>query len=1213
MMDLDQHTDCPNKNEAGCYGPQPFDIDTSVFKESNRSLRGSIVYYTYEPQTTTCIVSDMINDVKAPLIKLLTQLVEYFKGFRLRMIIVFDLYEIGFDISRDNVYIPSKWATLSHKNFISSAVFQCVSYILEELNVYSERKSSWQVKACKSLHVHVGQLHRMQGRSYIKIPASLSHTQSLVNIKNKGHNCFSLCVMAALHSHEILKAFFIQREKKGLKIPDPGSALYCTLVKQKLSGPNQYEKLLRQNTTVDFSGLYESPSSGVSLIAIDHFEDLNPSISVTVYGHIEKQIMPIRNTRVVRDFHINLLLISDGENFHYIWIKDLSKALGESGKKSHIYCCMCNKQYKNEDALNKHILRCGAGLNSKQQCKPPSETFCRFKQWEMTLRNPYVVYFLFHFYKPSPDATPIAESYCLCLIGPRGYKYLEFYEGSDAVAHFLRRSFELATEVVNLISTTNVPAIWTDSQLQAFEAATVCDFCRQIFSPIDKKTLHHSHTFGTIGGDVGMCTDFEYTGALHNSCNLQARIPPFLNCITVAGNDIFNSILFHGYHDRLIFKSFPLTHKNGKIIGLKLNNILRINVLDNFKEEPLHYLTKQTHEAGGVFSHLNHFAFRNKSIIPDVLKYDFIFPTKFKLTDLKDIAQAAKYSTFLNKKLFDSVSDVCSDEQYRMYRLIKREFKLEGPQQYMEYFLKLKCLSLAGVFQHYRDKHFNNSGLDPIFAWTYGSFAFSCCLLKNRIELEYMKDQSHIEMTDKMIKAGVSVITTHLKASNSTRSESFNPRKKRSEILEIDRSLSYGSALSQALPIGSFESLTESELRDFNYYCPETNTGYGYVFECSLTLPAEYHELYRDLPLWSEKREVIVNDQYDVKCKYKSTYWKNSGRETKRNLLTLYDKIDDCFYYKSLSFMLNHHYKLLNVKRGFKFREEPFLKPYIDYRVEKRNSATSELDRNEEKSFINIIFGKFLSKGINYPSHEFVFTKVRATQLFSRDLFENVEIISDNLSLFQFRKGSGTDYNLRIIGAIVLELGKLALYECYYNKIVPTFPNCKLLLSNTDSLLVSVPDPENNYIEKLKGIVDTFDFSNLPTDHPLFSTENKGKPGYWKMVHTDIIEFVGLRVTNYSLKFGRDKVSYKCAGVNKGLLNNAQRHEAIRNSVYNFTKRKIPIESITIGPDGTLNINVHETAVTSVDMTRIWYGPLYSVPFGYKGPLPFDDLVKYSM
>lgn len=228
-------------------------------------------------------------------------------------------------------------------------------------------------------------------------------------------------------------------------------------------------------------------------------------------------------------------------------------------------------------------------------------------------------------------------------------------------------------------------------------------------------------------------------------------------------------------------------------------------------------------------------------------------------------------------------------------------------------------------------------------------------------------------------------------------------------------------------------------------------------------------------------------------------------------------------------------------------------------------------------------------------------------------MFDNVEIISEKLCLFQFRKGEGTDFNLRLIGAVVLELGKLALYECYYDKIVPTFPMCKLLLSNTDSLLVSVPNPDNNYIERLKGLGDTFDFSNLPNNHPLFSEVNKELPGYWKIVHTDIVEFVGLRVTNYSLKFGYKDIHYRCKGLKKGTIYNADRHEEIRSAVYDYESKRIPIQDISIGLDGVLHINVHKLDAGSVDISRIWYDPCYSVPFGFAGPLFFNDLVKYSM
>ena len=58
------------------------------------------------------------------------------------------------------------------------------------------------------------------------------------------------------------------------------------------------------------------------------------------------------------------------------------------------------------------------------------------------------------------------------------------------------------------------------------------------------------------------------TGALHNSSNLQVKIIPFLNAISVNSDDFFKSHLVKLWDHGVLFKSVPLTQKNRHITGL---------------------------------------------------------------------------------------------------------------------------------------------------------------------------------------------------------------------------------------------------------------------------------------------------------------------------------------------------------------------------------------------------------------------------------------------------------------------------------------------------------------------------------------------------------------------------------------------------------------------------------------------------------------------
>ena len=65
------------------------------------------------------------------------------------------------------------------------------------------------------------------------------------------------------------------------------------------------------------------------------------------------------------------------------------------------------------------------------------------------------------------------------------------------------------------------------------------------------------------------------------------------------------------------------------------------------------------------------------------------------------------------------------------------------------------------------------------------------------------------------------------------------------------------------------------------------------------------------------------------------------------------------------------------------------------------------------------------------------------------------------------------------------------MYETYYDKLQPYFrqENIKLHYLVCDSFVLSIET--ENIINDLKNLEDLFDFSNLDTNHDLFSNKNK--------------------------------------------------------------------------------------------------------------------------
>ena len=64
----------------------------------------------------------------------------------------------------------------------------------------------------------------------------------------------------------------------------------------------------------------------VSLKDIDKFENQNPTISITVFGHKEKGVHPLRNSdNMDREHKIRLMLIEKDGVQHYCLVKNQSR------------------------------------------------------------------------------------------------------------------------------------------------------------------------------------------------------------------------------------------------------------------------------------------------------------------------------------------------------------------------------------------------------------------------------------------------------------------------------------------------------------------------------------------------------------------------------------------------------------------------------------------------------------------------------------------------------------------------------------------------------------------------------------------------------------------------------------------------------------------------------------------------------------------------
>ena len=166
-------------------------------------------------------------------------------------------------------------------------------------------------------------------------------------------------------------------------------------------------------------------------------------------------------------------------------------------------------------------------------------------------------------------------------------------------------------------------------------------------------------------------------------------------------------------------------------------------------------------------------------------------------------------------------------------------------------------------------------------------------------------------------------------------------------------------------------------------------------------------------------------------------------------------------------------------------------------------------------------------------------------KLVAKPTFARQEIFNPFLVGIQNRKERVLLNKPIYVGMSVLDLSKHLMYDYYYNHLKVKYADrVKLLYTDTDSVIVHV-QTDDLYKDMLESAA-IYDTSNYPSDHPLYSTNNKKVIGKFKdeLGGKQMTEFIGLRPKMYSYT-GEDS-GKRAKGVKKSVLRKTIQHDDYR-------------------------------------------------------------------
>ena len=239
----------------------------------------------------------------------------------------------------------------------------------------------------------------------------------------------------------------------------------------------------------------------------------------------EKRHSYMSKYNLKRENQVILLMIIDGQKWHYLALKKLSRLLkGIASKHKGDFCCLnCFNSYSTKDKIKKHRHVCENHDYCYVEMPEKDNKILKYNHGEKSMKAPFIIYAdTCHNNPEKPSATKINKH------TPSGYSLfthcsfdktknkLDYYRGRSCMKNFCLDLKEHVTKIINYEKKEMIPL--TKEEKNLHNGQKVCHICKRIFSAdYNNKKYHkvkdHCHYPG------------KYRGAAHDICNLRYKIP----------------------------------------------------------------------------------------------------------------------------------------------------------------------------------------------------------------------------------------------------------------------------------------------------------------------------------------------------------------------------------------------------------------------------------------------------------------------------------------------------------------------------------------------------------------------------------------------------------------------------------------------------------------------------------------------------------------
>ena len=273
--------------------------------------------------------------------------------------------------------------------------------------------------------------------------------------------------------------------------------------------------------------------------------EVRNNICINVSGYENDLVFPIYISDQTFKSSIDLLLLINDDQSHYVYIKDFNTFMFHKTKNENIkwFCRSCLQCFSRENLLIKHKEDC-LSINGQQSINLEKETI-EFKNYFKQLPVPFKVYADFEcnlknvecyegtYTKKYHEHVPCSCAYKVVCIDDKYSKSIVVYRGVNATYEFIKSILKEHNYCRKIMKDQfNKNLVMTEKEEYLFQQSSNCWICKKLIDNEDEKVRDRCHVTG------------KFRGAAHWDCNIYFQLTKKI------------PVIFHnlkGYDSHLIF------------------------------------------------------------------------------------------------------------------------------------------------------------------------------------------------------------------------------------------------------------------------------------------------------------------------------------------------------------------------------------------------------------------------------------------------------------------------------------------------------------------------------------------------------------------------------------------------------------------------------------------------------------------------------------